>query len=130
MKESVNIKQVFKVSAETLYHAWLDSHTHTEMTGGDAICSTDINAKYTAWDEYIWGENVELLENKKIVQTWRTVEFDENDEDSILTLEFNALGYDSCEFVLSHTNIPNGQTQYKEGWMDNYIEPMMDYFHQ
>lgn len=130
MKESVHIKKVFNVSAETLYNAWLDSNTHTEMTGGEAVCSKVMNAKHTAWDEYIWGENIELVEHKKIVQTWRTIEFDEDDEDSILTLEFNALSDDSCEFVLNHTNIPVGQTQYENGWVDNYIEPMMDYFDQ
>jgi hypothetical protein len=35
---------------------------------------------------------------------------------------------DGCELTLIHTNIPEAQTQYKQGWIDNYFTPMKNYF--
>lgn len=112
------------------YLAWLDSDTHSKMTRGFAECSIEVGAEYSAWDGYIWGKNLELIENQKIVQSWRSAEFSDEDKDSILNVEFKALSDGKCELHLNHTNIPAGQTQYENRWVDNYIEPMMDYFHQ
>lgn len=54
------------------------------MTGGEAEISNKINEAFTAWDGYIEGTNVQLEPNKRIIQSWRTSEFDETDEDSQL----------------------------------------------
>ena len=35
------------------------------MTGGEAIASDQINARFSAWDDYITGTNIELIKNKK-----------------------------------------------------------------
>jgi activator of HSP90 ATPase len=127
MKESLELKEVFNVSASELYHAWLDSELHTQMTGGEAECSNQTGASFSAWDGYITGKNMVLIEGEKIVQTWRTSEFDENDEDSILTVLLSEQPK-GCELVLLHTNIPSGQTQYEQGWGDHYFEPMKEFF--
>ena len=97
------------------------------MTGGEAKCSNKVGGFFTAWDGYISGKNVELVENKKIVQTWRTTEFEDNDEDSILTIEMNKVP-EGTELILSHSNIPQGQTQYEQGWVDHYFKPMKVFF--
>ena len=96
------------------------------MTGGAAQCSITVGDTFSAWDGYITGKNLELVENKKIVQTWRTTEFDETDEDSILSIEFITI-QNGTEFILTHTNIPQGQTQYKQGWIDHYFSPMKEF---
>lgn len=127
MKERVEHKETFKVEPSELYHAWLDSEKHGEMTGGEADCTDIVGGNFTTWDGYICGKNVELVENEKIVQTWRTSEFQEDDEDSHLTISFHKIT-DGTEMVLSHSNIPEGQTQYEKGWVDNYFVPMKRFF--
>lgn len=127
MKESLTISTKFKASASALFDAWLNSEKHTAMTGGEAICSVEIGAEYSAWDGYISGKNVAFISNKEIVQTWRTTEFSDADEDSHLVVSFKDLN-DGCEMTITHTNIPEGQTQYQKGWVDFYIEPMSEYF--
>ncbi len=127
MKEEVNHEVFLAVSPEHLYTAWLDSNIHTAMTGGEADCGDQIGDEFSAWDGYISGKNLELVQNEKIVQTWRTVEFLENDEDSLLTLLFEK-AEGGTKLVLIHKNIPEGQTQYDQGWVDNYFEPMKLYF--
>jgi activator of HSP90 ATPase len=127
MKESFEIKANFTVKASVIFHAWLNSDEHSNMTGSEAECSDQEGEEFTAWDGYITGKNIELQENKKITQSWRTVEFDESDEDSLLSIEFTETEK-GCELTLTHTNIPEGQTQYEEGWIENYFIPMKAYF--
>ena len=70
--ESLKMKVVLPVKAEKLYKAWLNSKEHSLFTGAEATASPKVNGKFTAWDGYISGKNVELKPGKKIVQTWRT----------------------------------------------------------
>ncbi|MDA1316751.1 MAG: SRPBCC domain-containing protein [bacterium] len=128
MKESLILKETFETEPSVIYNAWLDSESHSKMTGGAAQCSKVVGDSHSAWDGYIWGKNVELITNKKIVQTWRTSEFDEKDEDSILTIEFVEKSEGKTELTLTHTSIPVGQTQYKQGWIEYYFDPMKDFF--
>lgn len=127
MKESLKLKEIFSANPSKIYEAWLDSDLHTKMTGGLALCSKNIGDSFTTWDGYIEGKNIELEINKKIIQSWRTSEFDKNDEDSRLTIRLNELK-NGTELIIEHSNIPEGQTQYKQGWKDNYLTPMKNYF--
>ena len=127
MKEQFELKDTFPVKPEVLYNAWLDSAQHSNMTGGEAVCTKTIGYAFTAWDGYISGTNQFLLENKRIVQTWRTTEFSDTDDDSELTLVFTEVPR-GCELTLIHTNIPQGQANYKQGWEDHYFAPMREYF--
>ncbi len=127
MKESIELKEIFKASASEIYTAWLDSDLHSKMTGGQAECSNKIGGTFTAWDGYIEGKNLDLSENKEIIQSWRTSEFDENDEDSKLIIRLKEVN-GGTELTLIHSNIPVGQTQYKQGWIEHYFTPMKSYF--
>lgn len=121
------IKQQFPISGAELYQAWLDGEIHSEMTGGEAVCSNEVGGEFSAWDGYISGSNVSLKPNAEIVQKWRTTEFGSQDADSILTvrLEENDLG---CLLTLIHEEIPDGQPDYEQGWRDHYFNPMLQYF--
>lgn len=127
MKESLEHKETFTATAEAIYNAWLDSGKHTEMTGGEAVCSGEVGGAFSAWDGYISGSNKALKPNEEIVQNWRTVEFAEDDEDSELIVRLKDVD-GGCELTLIHTHIPEGQTQYEQGWVDNYFVPMREYF--
>jgi len=127
MKESVKASIILPVKPSVIYDAWLDNEEHSNMTGGEASCSSNIGDKYTAWDGYITGSNLELIPNNKIVQSWRTSEFAENDEDSRLEIHLKEVEA-GTELELIHTNIPEGQTQYENGWVESYFNPMTEYF--
>jgi activator of HSP90 ATPase len=127
MATRFEIGQQFSVSAKQLYEAWLDSETHSDMTGGEAVCSSEVGATFTAWDGYISGSNVSLNTEKEIVQKWRTSEFDASDDDSLLTLKFED-NQNGCMLSLIHEQIPDGQPDYKQGWEDHYFSPMRNYF--
>tara|TARA_R110002072_G_scaffold129439_11_gene267915 strand:- start:2414 stop:2809 length:396 start_codon:yes stop_codon:yes gene_type:complete len=128
MKEDFQIEYEFNVHPSKIYDAWLDSKSHQEMTGGGASIKPIIGSDFETWDAYIQGTIVELHENHKIIQTWRTTEFDELDEDSELEIELKEKG-DGCLLILRHSHIPKGQGEsYKKGWFEHYFEPMEFYF--
>lgn len=127
MKESFELQIILPVQPVEIYEAWLDSSLHSKMTGGNAECSNKIDDPFTAWDGYISGKNLDLKPNKEIIQSWRTTEFSDEDEDSQLKIILNEVEV-GTEITLIHSNIPAGQTQYEQGWKDHYFEPMVDFF--
>ena len=66
---------------EAVYDAWLDSAAHSAMTGGEAKIRRRVGDRYSAWDGYIEGATLELVPGKRIVQFWRTSEFEASDPD-------------------------------------------------
>jgi hypothetical protein len=55
-------------SPDDVYRAFLSSKILTQFTGSEAKCSARVRGRLTAWNKYISGKNVELVEGKKIVQ--------------------------------------------------------------
>ncbi len=116
------------VSASNVYDSLLNSDTHSAFTSSHCVCSNRVGASFSAYDAYITGQNVELIEKSKIIQTWRTTEFPEGSKDSVLEIELEEQGTD-CELTLTQTQIPEGQgIRYKNGWTEHYFEPMQAYF--
>lgn len=127
MSTSFELKVEFPVKPKVLYNAWLNSEQHEAMTGGEAQCSKREGDRFSAWDGYITGKNILLTPHSEIVQKWRTTEFKDSDPDSTLTLHIYETT-DGCELTLTHSDIPDDQPNYKDGWHEHYITPMHDYF--
>jgi len=121
------LKTIIDATAESIYNAWMDSEKHSEMTGGAANISNVIGAGFDAWDGYIEGENIKLEPNKKILQSWRTPEFEDDEPDSIVEILLSEKD-GQTEITLIHTNLPDHGEQYRQGWDDYYFQPMKIYF--
>ena len=90
--------------------------------------SDQVGAEVSAWDGYISGRNLELVPGERIVQSWRTSEFDDEHEDSVITVVLQEIG-EGTLLTLEHSNVPDEQRSYEEGgWQSNYFEPMVAYF--
>ena len=111
-----------------IYAAWLDFKSHTNMTGGEATGEPTVGSEFTAWDGYIWGKNLELEPASRILQSWRTSQFTNDDEDSVIEVTLAAHGDESTTVTLKHSNVPDDQAEgYEGGWVDHYFEPMVAY---
>lgn len=121
------VSAVIPATRDELYAAWLDSAAHTAMTGGQANVSAGVGDYFDAWDGYIQGRNLELLPGRRIVQSWRTVEFQDTEPDSQIEITFEDAAR-GTEVILRHTNLPPHGAQYEQGWVDNYFDPMKAYF--
>ncbi|MBM2832567.1 MAG: YndB domain-containing protein, partial [Dehalococcoidia bacterium] len=49
----------------------MDSRKHAKFTGDSATISREIGGKFTAYGDYAEGINLELVPDKKVVQSWR-----------------------------------------------------------
>lgn len=127
MKLNFEVSEEIRASPQQVYDAWLNSDQHSAMTGGEAIVSDLVGDSFTAWDGYIEGKNVELIPCSRIVQHWRTSEFENSDEDSLLEIEFKARNGNTI-LTIRHSNLPEHGIQYKMGWVENYFDPMKAYF--
>jgi uncharacterized protein YndB with AHSA1/START domain len=128
MPYSYTLNSVIPASPAEVYQAWLDSILHSEMTGGEANMSDEVGADVSAWDGYITGRNLELVLGERIVQSWRTTEFDDAFEDSIVTILLKETE-EGTLLTLEHSNVPDTHRSYEEGgWQSNYFEPMIAYF--
>jgi activator of HSP90 ATPase len=121
------IKTTIQASAQELYRSWLSSEGHTKMTGGEATNSGKVGGAFTAWDGYIEGKNLVLEPHLRIVQSWRTSEFETHEPDSELEILFKERE-DGTEITLNHRNLPAHGEQYRQGWVDHYFNPMKAYF--
>jgi uncharacterized protein YndB with AHSA1/START domain len=128
MQYAFTLTTTIPAPAQEIYEAWLDSVAHSEMTGSEAIMSDEVGAEVAAWDGYITGRNLELVPGERIVQSWRTNEFTDQHEDSIITLTLEEVA-DGTLLTLVHSKVPEGQTSYERGgWQVHYFEPMKEYF--
>ncbi|MFT7612227.1 MAG: activator of HSP90 ATPase [Parvicellaceae bacterium] len=127
MIKPFTLKTNFNVSAKQIYAAWLNSEEHSSMTGGEASASDTEGDSFTAWDRYIWGKNISLIPNEKMTFSWRTSNFNDEHEDSIVEIELKDTS-SGCELSLSHSNIPEDGANYETGWEEHYFVPMREYF--
>lgn len=127
MKISFTVNAIIAAKPDVVYNGWLDSKVHSEMTGGRANVSNKAGEGFQAWDDYISGTNLELTAGKRIYQKWRTSEFEDSDEDSLLEILFESDPQGTL-ITLNHSNLPAHGMQYKQGWIDAYFQPMQDYF--
>ena len=117
----------FKASPHEVYEALMDSKKHAAFTGSAAEISREVGGEYMAYDGYITGKNIELVPDKKIVQSWRAVDWDEGYFSRVI-FEFTSVPEGTrLDFV--HTDVPDGtEDEFTQGWIDNYWEPMEKYF--
>jgi activator of HSP90 ATPase len=127
MSIEFEVSSVIDAPAQDIYTAWLNSQEHSAMTGGSAEVSAEIGGTFMAWDGYIKGTNLELQPGKRIVQSWRTVEFSDDEPDSQIEVIFEPQG-DTTKVTLKHTNLPPHGKKYEQGWIEAYFEPMKEYF--
>ena len=124
------IKQRIVVAASPMevYNAYMEEKKHSEFTGSEATIDPKVNGKFTDWDGYIKGRNIELSPGRKIVQEWITSEWPEGYPPSRLELSFTKVK-EGTEITMVHSEVPIDQAdEIEQGWTDYYWEPLKTYF--
>jgi activator of HSP90 ATPase len=114
---------IIKAPPHEVYEALMDSEKHAKFTGSKAMISRKVNGKFSVFDGYAEGSNLELQADSKIVQTWRAddwpeghyskVTFSLKEENGGTRLTFTQIGVPT-EF----------RDSIAEGWRDYYWQPM------
>ena len=125
--ETKTIKQTvtFKAGPHDVYEALMDSKKHAKFTGDKASISRKVGGKFSAFDGYSEGTNLELVPDSKIVQTWRASDWPEGHY-SQASFTFKEIpGGTRLSFI--QTGVPAKQyDDISQGWRDYYWAPMKD----
>nr|MDO8100413.1 SRPBCC domain-containing protein [Candidatus Njordarchaeota archaeon] len=125
---TIKQKVVIPATPEEVYEAFMDADKHSEFTGGKATSDAKVGGKFTAWDGYISGKNLELIKEKKIVQERKTTEWPEGYPPSRFELTLKKTKY-GTEVSMVHSNVPADHADdIKQGWIDFYWNPLKKYF--
>ena len=123
-----NLQQIITIKAgpHDVYEALMDSKKHSEFTESKAEISRDIGGKVTAFDNWASGKNIELVQDKKIVQTWRGEDWPK-DHYSTIKFELTQDG-DITILDFTQTDIPEELFEdIEQGWKDYYWDKLKAY---
>jgi activator of HSP90 ATPase len=115
----------FKAPPHDVYEALMDSKKHSKFTGDKASISRKVGGKFSAFDGYSEGTNLELEPDNKIVQTWRASDWPEGHYSKVAFTFKEIPGGTRLSFV--QTDIPEKQfNDISQGWRDYYWTPMKE----
>jgi activator of HSP90 ATPase len=111
-----------------VYKLIMDAKKHSAFTGSNVSMSTKVDGRFTMFDGYCHGFNMELNEGKKIVQGWHFAEDGwPDDHFSICTFRFEKVpGGTKLHFM--QEAVPEHKAEaLKSGWKEFYWQPMKAY---
>ena len=115
----------FKASPHEVYEVLMDSRKHSVFTGSKASISRKVGGKFTAYDGYIEGVNLELVTDEKIVQSWRGSDWAEGHY-SKATFSLKKIER-GTKLTFTQTEVPEEQYEpISQGWRDYYWNPMKE----
>lgn len=123
------IKQTYLIDApvDEVWKALVDPAYINDWGGGPAKMGDKVGFEFSLWGGSIWGKNIEVLENKKLIQEWFSDEENKWDKPSIVSFTlFKLRG--GTKLDLLHKDIPDeNASDIDEGWKDYYLGQLKDY---
>ena len=127
MTPAIHQSEEFSASPAVLFEMYMDSKKHSSATGGAAKLSRRAGGNFTAWNGQLWGQNLLIVPNRLIVQTWRSSNFKKSDTDSILVLTFSKASRGG-QVDLVHVGVPaQDHAGVSQGWPKYYWIPWRAY---
>lgn len=126
--KSIRQTITFNASPEKIYHMLMDQEEHAAFTGSKVFIDPKVSGKFSAFDGYCHGYNIELVEDCKIVQAWH---FSEEgwpyDHFTICTFKMEQAD-NKTKMSFLQTNVPaHLVSTLKEGWKQFYWDSMKAY---
>ena len=111
MRSVIYKSVVLPAAADELYSMYLDAERHSEFTGAKANISTDSGASWDAFGGLLSGTILQVIKPRLIVQSWRSVNFAQDDPDSTLILSFVPEDDGDGRIDLIHVDVPESDYQ-------------------
>jgi activator of HSP90 ATPase len=126
MSKTIRQTVTFKASPHDIYESLIDEKKHAQFTGAKVKLNRKTGGKFSIWDGEISGENLELVPDKKIVQTWRYSDWPAG-EFSTATFSLEAVD-GGTRLTLNQSGVPDeAYEDIKQGWKDYYWIPLKKY---
>lgn len=110
-------------SPHQVYELLMDSEKHSAFTGGKAEISREVGGDFTIMGGGLGGKNLELVRDKKIVQSWRSGDWPEGHYSTVTFLLEEENGETQLSFV--QAGVPaSAYESINDGWRTYYWGPM------
>jgi len=124
-RKTIRQSVTLRATPHDVYEVLMDAKKHSALTGSEVRIERSVGGKFSVYGSEIQGSNLELVPDRKIVQSWRYSNWPKGH-------------YSKATFLLEE--VPNGthlaftQTEVPEefcqdiaqGWKDYYWEPMKE----
>jgi activator of HSP90 ATPase len=129
--KSIRQTVTFSAAPEQVYNLIMDQKKHAAFTGTEVIMSSRSNGRFSVFDGYCHGYNIELIEGKKIVQAWHFAEDGwPDDHFTTCTFLFEPFG-NKTRLKFLQTDVPEHKVEsLKDGWKQFYWEPMKEFLNR
>lgn len=121
------IKQTYEINAtpEEVFDALVNPDTIEIWSQDEAKMSAEVGGSFMLWSGQMFGTNLEVVKNKKLVQEWC---YDQWDEPSKVTFTIKAKGK-GCVVELLHEDVPEKSFKsIEEGWDAYYLGAIKEMF--
>jgi activator of HSP90 ATPase len=122
-----NLRQsvTFQASPHDIYEILMDPRKHSALTGSAVKLERKVGSKFSMYDGDIQGENLELIPDRKIIQSWRYADWPENHYSKVTFSLTEASNGTLLSF--RQAGIPEkNYEEIKQGWKDYYWNPMKE----
>lgn len=127
MRGTIVKSVVLPATAAELYGMYLDPEVHAAFTGAPARISAEPGSAFEAFGGLLTGRMLSTVRPRLIVQSWRSVNFADDDPDSTLIISFTPEGEEG-RIDLVHLDVPEGDYQgVTGGWDSRYFAPWLSY---
>lgn len=113
--------------ASLLFDMYVDASQHAAFTGHPVTIGEDSGCEFRAFDDMLSGTMLKVIRPRLIVQSWRSMKFNDEDQDSTLILSFEEQGEEG-RIDLVHLDVPESDyAGVNEGWEKFYWIPWREY---
>ncbi|MBU1197823.1 SRPBCC domain-containing protein [Candidatus Micrarchaeota archaeon] len=127
--KSIRQTVLINASPHAVYEALVDSRQHAKFTGSPAKMTRKVGGPFSAYEDGLVGTNLELIPDKKIVQSWMCV-MDHWPEDHYSRAVFSLKKVTGgTKLTFTQSGVPSEcHASISQGWHDHYWEPLKTYF--
>lgn len=126
--KTTSIKQgvMLPGTSHQVFELLMDSKQHAACTGGEARISPKVGGKFSVFDGWATGQNIELVQDKKIVQEWRANEWPEGHYSVVSFTLLPAQG--GTKLLFTQQNVPSTFAKdIAAGWKTYYWSALKEY---
>ncbi|MDO8504088.1 MAG: SRPBCC domain-containing protein [bacterium] len=123
------IKQTYQVDApiKSVWKALVDPQYIEGWGGGPAKISDEVGTSFKLWGGDIYGKNLEVVSEKRLVQEWREGDWDKPSKVTFTLKEKDG----GTQIELLHEDVPDEEAKdIDRGWNEYYLGAIKKYFEE
>ena len=124
MNKTIRQTVVIAAPPKAVFGALVNEKRHTAFTGSKAVTSPKAGGAFSCYGGYIKGFNLELIPGKRIVQAWRSRNW-EAGVYSVVTFSLTRRAPGRTVLTFTQIGVPASDFRDKsKGWRSHYWKPL------